>query len=554
MRTIAIINQKGGCGKTTTAVNLAAVLARQGKRTLLVDMDPQSHCAVGLGIPENRIELDVGDAMLGIGNWAIDTTRLIWRAGRNLDLLPSRMRLAGLEARRGGLAEMPDKEQRLGKVLTALSCEYDLACIDCPPSIGLLTFNALAIADMVIIPVETSFFSLQGATRQVNTVRTLARRLGVQIPVWMLPTIHDDSSPVACDLLNVMHQRFKDRVAPVVIRRDVRLREAASYGVSILDYAANSQGAEDYGRLATWVIDSIRERAAAPAEMAADAAEVEGSSTEAGYRPPEPESDADTDDPYENDPGARPELEQDARLLGKVTIASPSLRPAPVEVVREVAHAEPRSDSLKDQLAGLVAGAQARQPVPAIAPAGVVIPAEAAAAPEVKPISRAEDVARRAQQFLRKLAVGGPQAVAAEPLAPVSDASATATLAQPEVAVIHPPRQVLQELARPRPVPVSASVSRVLGVRQTSQGVLFVQPMSIGSKVAIAGSFNQWIPEQHVMRANPELGVYELCTKLPPGKILYRVVADGHWSADPYNEACEPNPFGEINSVFVVVS
>src|ERR1051325_10413204 len=105
MRTIAIINQKGGCGKTTTAINLAATLAKQGQRTLLVDMDPQSHCAAGLGIPEQRIEMDIGDAMLAVGHRAIDPARLLWRAVRNLDLAPRRMRVAGLEAaRRAGRA------------------------------------------------------------------------------------------------------------------------------------------------------------------------------------------------------------------------------------------------------------------------------------------------------------------------------------------------------------------------------------------------------------------------------------------------------------------
>src|SRR4051812_30460415 len=214
MRTIAIINQKGGCGKTTSAINLAATLARQGQRTLLVDMDPQSHCAAGLGIPEQRIEMDIGDAMLAVGQRTIDPTRLLWRAVRNLDLAPSRMRLAGLEASRGGLADLPDKDKRLGAVLHQFRAGYDVVCIDCPPSIGLLTFNALAAADMVLIPVETSYFSLQGATRQVNTVKTISRRLAIHLPVWVLATIHDQSNAVAIDLLEELHRRVKDKGVP----------------------------------------------------------------------------------------------------------------------------------------------------------------------------------------------------------------------------------------------------------------------------------------------------------------------------------------------------
>ena len=152
MRTIAIVNQKGGCGKTTTAISLSGALATLGQRVLLVDMDPQSHCAAGLAIPEGHIEQDVGDAMLASDPSKLDLNKLIWRIGRNLDLLPSRMKLAGLEASRGGLATLEDKDQRLAKVLRALS-GYDLAIIDCSPSIGLLTYNALCAADEVLIPV-----------------------------------------------------------------------------------------------------------------------------------------------------------------------------------------------------------------------------------------------------------------------------------------------------------------------------------------------------------------------------------------------------------------
>src|SRR5690606_16175884 len=115
MRTVAIINQKGGCGKTTTAINLAAVLARRGLRVLLADLDPQSHCAAGLGIPERKIERHIGDAMLADDHEPLGADRLLWRVARNLDLAPSTMKLAGLEAIRGGLANMPDKERRLLK-------------------------------------------------------------------------------------------------------------------------------------------------------------------------------------------------------------------------------------------------------------------------------------------------------------------------------------------------------------------------------------------------------------------------------------------------------
>jgi chromosome partitioning protein len=497
MRTIAIINQKGGCGKTTTAINLAAGLARQGRRTLLVDMDPQSHCAAGLGIPEQRIEMDIGDAMLAVGQRPIDPTRLLWRAVRNMDLAPSRMRLAGLEAPRGGLADLADKDKRLSAVLNHFKNDYEVCCIDCPPSIGLLTYNALAAADTVLIPVETSFFSLQGANRQVQTVKTIARRLGVTLPVWVLPTIHDNSNAVAIDLLEELYKRFKERALPLVVRRDAKLREAASFGQSILDYAPESTGAEDYHKLAVWVAD-LKSRTSITAE-----------------------------------------LDDEITLEADELAASPSPIPSVASVTS----------------------------VPSSSPTN-----------EVKPISRAEDVARRAQEFLRRVALGKtgekPPTFTPSPstFAPIREQPTLPTPAFPTgptinnelinelqgsggVAVATPPRASvlkLVETPRPAPAPVTPATHRLLGVRETNQGVLFVQPLTLGDSVSIAASFNNWHPESHVMRANPELGVWELCVKLPPGKYTYRLVIDGQWCTDPSNNTCEPNPFGETNSAFTV--
>lgn len=257
VRTIAIINQKGGCGKTTTAISLAGIFARLGARTLLVDVDPQSHCAAGLAIPEQRIDLDIGDAMLADPE-KFDEERLLWRVTRNLDLAPSRTRIAGLEASRGGLADAEDKELRLSRVLAKLAPRYDVCLIDCSPSIGLLAYNAISAADAALIPVETSFFSLQGATRQVSAIRSLAKRLESRITTWVLPTIHDPSSPLAKDLLSELRKRFGQRVAPVTVRRDEALRESVSFGQPIIDYAPASTGATDYRSLALWLADVLK--------------------------------------------------------------------------------------------------------------------------------------------------------------------------------------------------------------------------------------------------------------------------------------------------------
>jgi chromosome partitioning protein len=481
MRTIAIINQKGGCGKTTTAINLSAMLARAGKRTLLIDLDSQSHCAAGLGIPESRLDMDIGDAMLAAGNKPIDLARLLWQPAANFDLAPSRMRLAGLEAARGGLANLPDKERRLSAAISHIAADHDIVCIDCAPSIGLLTYNALVAADVVLIPVETSFFSLQGAHKQVNTVKSLSRKLGIHRQVWILPTIHDSVNAVATDLLDELYRRFAERVIPTVIRRDVKLREAASFGQSIIDYAPGSSGYEDYARLADWVISHWavnNDVDAALAESFADQGPIDEPTDEYGQNE-EPATD-------ETDPEEEPETRQ---LVG--VGSSPNL-------------------TLTPQMT-----------------------------PEIKPGNRAEDVARRAQEFIKRVAQGRSNDQSNHVVPPRRN---------------EPPRQPLRLTNDHAAVrPVHAAARKLLGIRETNQGVLFVQPANSGQTMSVAGTFNNWSATSHPMQRNDEYGVFELCIPLPPGKHYYRLVIDGAWTADSYNNVCEVNPFGEANSVITVV-
>ena len=257
MRTFAVVNQKGGCGKTTTAINLAGVFAGRGYRTLLVDMDPQGHCAAGLAIPEQRVDQHIGDAMLAPDDKPIDPQRLLWRVSRNLDLAPSTVRLAALEAPRGDLAAMPDAESRLKKVLARFDAQYEVCLIDCSPAIGMLAFNALVAADEVLIPVETGFFSLQGATKQINAIKSIGKRLGVAPHHRLLATMHDPSSVLSRDLLEELRRRFGNRVIPVVISMDHALREASSFGQPVVEYRrVDSVGAKDYQQLTDWLIEN----------------------------------------------------------------------------------------------------------------------------------------------------------------------------------------------------------------------------------------------------------------------------------------------------------
>lgn len=489
MRIISIINQKGGCGKTTTAINLAGIMARKGYRTLLVDMDPQSHCAAGLAIPEQRIDLDIGDAMLTAPGEPLDTKRLLWRASRNLDLAPSRMKLAGLEATRGGLADKAEKERRLTSVLARLSGSYDVCFIDCSPSIGLLTFNALAAATDILIPVETSFFALQGATKQVNTIRTLAKKLGSTVPYWLVATIHDESSVLARDLLEELRRRFGKRVSPEVIRRDPTLKEAASFGQPIVEYSPTSSGAKDYTSLAAWLEMTVglggHQRPATAAiisEAAGAAAPVVEALTGV-------------------EPGPEPKL---------------GLGSTATEVESVVTSAAP-----------------AAEPAPTGAPA----PGDPVT------LSRVEELAQRARVLLLKRADDQLKRTADDPL------GTTVTLAAPEPILAEPKAAVLREgTARSR----AEAIRDLFGVRATRSGTLFVQPISTGHRVEIAGDFNNWtaIP----MKRNEALGVFELCLSLRPGRIRYRLLVDGRWSSDPFNDTTEPNPFGELNSVVEISS
>lgn len=276
MHIIAIVNQKGGCGKTTTAINLAGTLAGRGFRTLLVDMDPQGHCAAGLAIPEQRIDLQIGDAMLAPEDRPPDPQRLLWRVSRNLDLAPSTVRLAAIESARSPLTDLPEPERRLARFLSRFDGQYDACLIDCSPSIGMLAFNALVAAQEVLIPVETGFFSLQGANKQINAIKALARRLGVSPVYRLLPTMYNPDSVLSRDLLEEIKRRFSGKVVPLVIRYDHALREAASFGQPVVEYSPESAGAQDYNALTDWLVENVLRPVGRGAEIGGRLGEVVG--------------------------------------------------------------------------------------------------------------------------------------------------------------------------------------------------------------------------------------------------------------------------------------
>src|SRR3954469_18933228 len=248
MRTVAIINQKGGGGKTTTSINLAACLARLGHKTLLVDVDPQGHCGVGLAVPEDQIERTIYDAMLEERDGKVaKLNEIVWQIASDFDLAPSNIKLSAFEQ---VFAGRPGREDRLRHALDPIRNTYEWCIIDCPPSVGLLTFNALRACDEVIVPVETGFFSLHGLTKMMETLEVLRDRCDKDVTIRVLPTLYDTRTKLAREVLSELRGKFKDYLMESTINFNTKLKEAASFGQPITEYDPGSRGYKDFVNLA----------------------------------------------------------------------------------------------------------------------------------------------------------------------------------------------------------------------------------------------------------------------------------------------------------------
>jgi chromosome partitioning protein len=254
MRVMAIVNQKGGCGKTTTAINLAACLAAQSRNVLVIDLDPQAHATLGLSIKPEEAERGMYEVL--IGEAPLDD--VISRILPNLSLAPSNIALSAIEQ---FLAGTPERERQLAARIAALSERFDYILIDCPPSVGLLTFNALIACQEAIVPVETSFFSLQGVVKLSETIKLISDKIGHEIAIRVLPTKFDRRAAYAKDVLEKIRERFGPITMATTINLNDKLREAVSLGLPITEYAPDSAGFKDYMALAREVIASERIRA-----------------------------------------------------------------------------------------------------------------------------------------------------------------------------------------------------------------------------------------------------------------------------------------------------
>jgi chromosome partitioning protein len=446
MRTVAIINQKGGCGKTTVSINLASALAAENKKTLLVDIDPQGHCAVGLAVPEEQIEQSIYDVLVNSRRGeTVKMTEILWEISDNFELAPASIDLAAFEQQTNG---MTDRENCLKDVLSTVEKDYDYVVIDCPPAVGLLTFNALRAATDVVVPVETGYFSLHGLSKQLDTLSILCKQCSQHINVMVLASMYDIRTKMGREILSELRRHFSGRMFKTVVNFNTKLKEAASLGQPICEYDPASRGHKDFQFLAQELI-------------ASDTTMVQ------------------------------------QRIESLPTEAEPQIPIVPKEQAKPVLSAVERKEVIKSL------------------------------------DEKLESISSSAQELITSLQTSA-SSVEPEP--------------QPQSKSLIEIEAAASQKAMDN---IDSRLNDFYGVRQFGGAVKFVTLYPRAKNVQIAGDFNGWQPQQTIMKATQD-GKWELALELAPGKYRYRMVVDGHWQQDPYNEQAELNPFGEFNSILEV--
>ncbi len=253
-KTIAFFNQKGGVGKTTTNVNLSACLAKKGKKVLVIDLDPQANTTSGFGINKNDLKLSIYDSLID----KIDISEIIVDTDdENLYLVPSNSELSGAQIE---LTNMNNRDLCLKNAIQNIKDDYDFIFIDCPPSLGLLTINALSAVDSVIIPIQCEYYALEGVSQLISTIRLVKKGLNSNLEIeGVVLSMFDGRTNLSIQVVEEVKKYFKGKVFTTIIPRNVRLAEAPSHGLSIVDYDSKSRGAKAYMELAEEFLEYIED-------------------------------------------------------------------------------------------------------------------------------------------------------------------------------------------------------------------------------------------------------------------------------------------------------